>query len=197
MNDLAWECLVEHSRGLLDCSATPEVVDLNFKYQGGWHDLLEGSLKVAQFYSKRQGLEIVVRQIKEKFGLLRIYHQGGDKVVNSILGIAELVSGGICEVCGQQGRVLVREGWVRTRCSEHASICREPQLELESDQDYVHAYVVSLIMILCFFKSGALNWVQNKCVGLGGRCPVELMSSTKGCLMIQELLNRLGQGVGV
>lgn len=64
--------------------------------------------------------QVVVEQIKEKFGTLRFYYRGGDDHVRNMVAMVEDLSSRTCEVCGSPGRT--REGsWVRTLCDEHAS----------------------------------------------------------------------------
>lgn len=57
-------------------------------------------------------------QIKEKFGTLRMYYDGGDDVTRAVTTFAEIMSSRTCEVCGDKGETI-RTGWHRTLCSEH------------------------------------------------------------------------------
>jgi hypothetical protein len=59
-------------------------------------------------------------QVKEKFGALRIYHQGGDDTVDCLIGMAENLSQTVCEECGAPGQIR-RGAWVRTLCDVHAT----------------------------------------------------------------------------
>ena len=62
---------------------------------------------------------VIVRQVKEKFGGLRFYHDGGDDMVDGMVRMAESWAAHSCEVCGAPGKS--REGgWIRTLCDEHA-----------------------------------------------------------------------------
>lgn len=54
-------------------------------------------------------------QIKEKFGLLRIYGYGGDDYIAGAVAMAEAVSGSVCERCGDRGSVRGK-GWLVTLC---------------------------------------------------------------------------------
>ena len=62
--------------------------------------------------------QVVATQVKEKFGTLRFYYDGGDDVVRGLVQMAEALSEVTCEVCGSPGK---RRGdrWVRTLCDEH------------------------------------------------------------------------------
>lgn len=61
---------------------------------------------------------IQIEQIKEKFGGLRFYYQGGDKFVEGLVTMAELWCGRTCEDCGAPG-TRRSGGWVRTLCEQH------------------------------------------------------------------------------
>jgi hypothetical protein len=60
-------------------------------------------------------------QVKEKFGLLRVYHTGGNEYMAGVVRMACDISGAICEVCGQPGEQR-RGGWIKTLCDRcHAT----------------------------------------------------------------------------
>lgn len=54
-------------------------------------------------------------QIKEKFGGLRIYFNGGDDRVSGMVGLAEDMSYKLCENCGNKGKPN-KGGWITTLC---------------------------------------------------------------------------------
>lgn len=63
--------------------------------------------------------QVVAEQVKEKFGTLRFYYDGGDDYVQGLVSMAESMSSITCETCGTLGRI--REGgWIRTLCDFHA-----------------------------------------------------------------------------
>jgi hypothetical protein len=62
--------------------------------------------------------QVVVLQIKEKFGGLRFYYSGGDEQVYGMVRMAESWAGNSCETCGNRG-VSRSGGWIRTLCDEH------------------------------------------------------------------------------
>jgi len=62
--------------------------------------------------------QVVVEQVKEKFGTLRFYYQGGDEYINGLARMAESMSGVMCEECGSPGTTN-GGGWVRTLCEKH------------------------------------------------------------------------------
>ena len=64
-------------------------------------------------------------QIKEKFGLLRVYHTGGNEYMAGVVRMACDISGTICEVCGQPGEQR-KGGWIKTLCDR----CHAPQSDI-------------------------------------------------------------------
>lgn len=75
---------------------------------------------------KKSGLipvpQLVADQIKEKFGSLRFYYQGGDEYCNGLVQMAEDMSFHICENCGTSGDDVGRtdKGWIQTLCKRCA-----------------------------------------------------------------------------
>lgn len=62
--------------------------------------------------------QVVVAQIKEKFGTLRFYYQGGDNKIAGMVCMAESLSERVCEVCGSPGEPR-GGGWIKTLCEDH------------------------------------------------------------------------------
>lgn len=62
--------------------------------------------------------DVVVAQVKEKFGGLRFYYDGGDATVDGMVRMAEMWAGHVCEECGKPGKSR-SGGWIRTLCDEH------------------------------------------------------------------------------
>ena len=63
--------------------------------------------------------QVVVAQVKEKFGGLRFYYDGGDDHVHGMVRMAEAWADRSCETCGNIG-TRRGGGWIRTLCDEHA-----------------------------------------------------------------------------
>jgi hypothetical protein len=61
---------------------------------------------------------ITVQQIKEKFGGLRFYYDGGDDYIRGLESMAERWAGRSCETCGERGDRR-GGGWIRTLCDKH------------------------------------------------------------------------------
>ena len=62
--------------------------------------------------------QVVVQQIKEKFGGLRFYYQGGDDHIQGMVRMAEIWAGTVCEECGESGKSR-SGGWIKTLCDKH------------------------------------------------------------------------------
>ena len=71
---------------------------------------------------------IEIHQVKEKFGGLRFYYQGGDETVSGMVRMAEAWAEQSCEACGERG-VSRRGGWVRTLCDKHEAERQEKMKE--------------------------------------------------------------------
>ena len=99
----------------------------------GWYPLIEKLSEVIQSHIDhlhKQGKEcpqVIVEQVKEKFGTLRFYYQGGDDFIHGAVWLAESMTRQLCEECGGLGKQ--REGgWIRTLCDVHEAQRQERQL---------------------------------------------------------------------
>jgi hypothetical protein len=63
--------------------------------------------------------QVIVNQVKEKFGTLRFYYTGGDDYVDGVVRMGEEMTAVTCEDCGAPGRGR-HGGWIRTLCDVHA-----------------------------------------------------------------------------
>lgn len=68
--------------------------------------------------------QVVVEQIKEKFGGLRFYYQGGDEEISGMARMAEVWASHTCEECGAPGQAR-NGGWIKTLCDKHEEIRQE------------------------------------------------------------------------
>jgi hypothetical protein len=62
--------------------------------------------------------QVVAVQVKEKFGGLRFYYDGGDRAIQEMVSLAEDLSIVVCEECGAPGK-QGGEGWIGTLCPTH------------------------------------------------------------------------------
>jgi hypothetical protein len=85
----------------------------------GWWPLIETLCNTIQRHIDNKGCQqVVVEQVKEKFGGLRFYYQGGDDFIHGAVWLAESLSMQMCEECGAPGE-RGGDGWVVTLCSTH------------------------------------------------------------------------------
>lgn len=63
--------------------------------------------------------ELAFEQIKEKFGLIRIYTNFTNKFVDKEISIAEVESSKTCEYCGATENVSsTNSGWIKVLCAD-------------------------------------------------------------------------------
>lgn len=89
-----------------------------FECGDGWFSLLDTLCAEITAHAQANGLEITVRQIKEKFGALRFYLGGGDEFIGGLVSLAGRLSEHVCEECGKPGWMSA-SGWMKVRCAEH------------------------------------------------------------------------------
>ena len=91
-----------------------------FECDDGWYHIIETLCGCMQGYtSANSKAQVVAAQVKEKFGTLRFYADGGNDMTDGMIWMAEALSACTCEVCGKPGK-LRGGGWVKTLCDEHA-----------------------------------------------------------------------------
>ena len=85
----------------------------------GREDLLELQEQYTKALNKAIKRLPKIAQIKEKFGTLRVYLDGGCGTAHGIAEMAEAMSEVTCEICGNKGHTYTM-GWHKTLCYEHA-----------------------------------------------------------------------------
>lgn len=104
-----------------------------FAVGSGWYPLIEKLSEVIQNHidnAHRQGKEcpqVIVQQVKEKFGTLRFYYDGGDEFISGAVWLAESMTSHLCEKCGGLGSRR-DGGWIRTLCDVHEAEYQENKL---------------------------------------------------------------------
>ena len=101
-----------------------------FECGDGWYNILNSLCANIQShidwkqeqkekYNRGDGCpQVVVDQVKEKFGGLRFYYHGGDDTVDGMVRMAESWAACTCETCGESGTIR-GGGWIRTLCDKH------------------------------------------------------------------------------
>jgi len=106
----------------------------------GWWPILEELCASIQYHTdwwnknreNRPVIEqVVVQQIKEKFGGLRFYYEGGDDTIRGMVRMAEAWASRTCETCGAPGKSR-DSGWIKTLCDEHEAERQVKRKEYEN-----------------------------------------------------------------
>ena len=87
----------------------------------GWYNIIDSLAQSIESYTKysltyeKPEDELQFSQIKEKFGILRIYMNNADETITNMIDLSESFSATVCECCGCPGQ---RRGgsWIRTQC---------------------------------------------------------------------------------
>lgn len=91
----------------------------------GWYWLIHNLIDTIDRYltdNKHLNIQpIQITQIKEKFGSLRFYYNGGDELIRGMVWLAESMSYYICEDCGTTDDIGHTEGWILTVCKNCAN----------------------------------------------------------------------------
>lgn len=97
-----------------------------FEHDDGWFWLLDQLCSSIQSYIDtnneyrkldEQIPQVVATQVKEKFGYLNFYFNGGDEYIDGMVSLAESMSQHICERCGTIENVGRTKGsWIFTIC---------------------------------------------------------------------------------
>jgi hypothetical protein len=105
--------VIHHAKPILKCS-------------WGWRDTLETALARIETAATDVGC-VRIRRVRQENGALRIYWTGGrisDSIrfqIEEAVALALARSACTCEVCGREGRLHSRKGWLSTKCPAHAT----------------------------------------------------------------------------
>jgi hypothetical protein len=105
---------------------TETLMCFGFEHGDGWFQMIQSMCSLIQNHINWKNREAVVVpqvvaiQVKEKFGGLRFYYEGGDAYIRGMTSMAEEMSLHICEECGKPGQTR-SGGWIRVLCDEHAN----------------------------------------------------------------------------
>lgn len=102
--------------------ATESLMRYGLEHGDGWYQIIYVMCKCIDSYVKEKNIDYEFIQIKEKFGTLRIYDNGGDDFIKTIISMVEFMSSVICEVTGRPGKLYCSSSssWFKTLCKEEA-----------------------------------------------------------------------------
>lgn len=95
-----------------------------FSCGDGWFNIINQLCQNIQHHidwknkEKEVVAQVVVSQVKEKYGTLRFYYSGGDDTIDGMVSMAESMSGVTCEECGNIGESN-NSGWIKVLCETH------------------------------------------------------------------------------
>lgn len=96
---------------------TESLMGFGFECGDGWYNLIHTlSAALENHMNESPKVHIEASQVKEKFGSLRFYIDGGDDYTLKLIDEAERQSATICEDCGAPAKLQRRRGWFATLC---------------------------------------------------------------------------------
>jgi len=90
----------------------------------GWYNIIDTLCGQIQWHIEHnldkdedpEAVNVEATQVKEKFGGLRFYYNGGNDFISGLVYMAESMSEKTCEECGSPGTQNER-GWILTLCA--------------------------------------------------------------------------------
>lgn len=98
----------------------------------GWFKLIDTLCQTLQnITDNRKEPQIIVAQVKQKFGSLRFYTENKNSPIQyATINFAESISKCICEECGTMDDVSLSDGpWVKSLCKRCLSECDHGEKE--------------------------------------------------------------------
>ena len=89
-----------------------------FECNDGWQWLVLNLLREIDDLYEDNINKISILQIKEKYGILRIYASTSNKELDDIIEKYEHLSKHTCEICGAEGKMIRDEYWIMVRCED-------------------------------------------------------------------------------
>ena len=97
-----------------------DFVQCSLEIGNGWMELVYKMLvEIDDLYFKRDcNIDVIILQIKEKYGSLRVSDNKLDAEIGFIVSKYEQLSKSTCEICGAEGKMVRDEYWISVRCEE-------------------------------------------------------------------------------
>jgi hypothetical protein len=102
-------------------------MSFGFEHGDGWFWIIDELCDSIQTYIDnnnkyrtldQQISQVIANQVKEKFGYLNFYYDGGDDVIHGMVSFAESLSQRVCEECGTMENVGKTSGWIKIICKD-------------------------------------------------------------------------------
>ena len=107
MNSILTRQLVARHPKLLAMPQDSVIAERGIECCDGWYAIIDEMLTgIEQHYQTIGSSPLAITQIKEKFGLLRVYTSHSDESIRAILDAAEQRSAMCCERCGREGKLV-------------------------------------------------------------------------------------------
>ena len=90
------------------------LMPFGFQCEDGWFQLIYN----LSYHVSKMDPDCVASEVKEKYALLSFYVNGTTEEVFDVIMKHEVMSGRICETCGELGKVYCDNGWYRTMCAK-------------------------------------------------------------------------------
>ena len=90
-------------------------MSFGFECGDGWFHILDDLFSIL---SKK---DVVLCQVKEKFGGLRVYTGSAPDCVYDLISLAEMEAFRTCELCGNIGFLHHKGSWLKTLCNNCAT----------------------------------------------------------------------------
>lgn len=118
--------LMRRHRRLFVINADQPFRSFGYPFCGrGWQDILERLCRRVE-NALRDGESFEFVQIKSKMGIVRAAwdaeaSEGTEDTIGHAMNLAVARSACSCEICGREGSLYNKSGWLETRCTEDAA----------------------------------------------------------------------------
>ncbi|KAF2497048.1 hypothetical protein BU16DRAFT_347857 [Lophium mytilinum] len=104
-----------------------------FQNGDGWYEIIRRlSISISNIVASAslEPSEFTVSEVKEKFGLLRVYISNTNNAIQDAIYQSVQESSRTCEKCGGPGVQSARGGWIRASCEP----CEAERLRIRQEQ---------------------------------------------------------------
>lgn len=161
-----------------------------FECGSGWYPAVYAALSFAFRRNEAKELGLRVLQVKEKFAGLRIYHRGGDELIEACFSVAVVLSDSMCDACSRLGFSDIHGGWAAVRCEEHRGLsARDLSNAYVVDKQFVDELAEAVELLVTEFGSDAAQWLLKAHPDLGGEQPLAVVIEDQSCARVLSILD--------